>query len=121
MKKGLIRLTDEKDIFYDSIEKVYRYRMHCPNCAIVISKCRCYKDIDILLDDINDGIADYACSSKCVFLLCGDWDELTEAMQTAGIWGKTIEELSEEESKIIMELLLNDYDFDSPGGNNCEI
>jgi len=23
MKEGLIRLTDEKDIFYDSIEKVY--------------------------------------------------------------------------------------------------
>ena len=80
MKEGLIRITGEKDIFYDSIEKVYRYRMHCPNCKKVISICRCYQDLDALLINIDDGIADYTCSSKCA-LNFGEWDELGEAMQ----------------------------------------
>lgn len=83
MKDGLIRLTDEKDIFYDSIEKIFRYRMHCPNCGATISMCRCYFDLDRLLDDIDDDIADYTCSSKCALLL-GEWDELPDAMQEAG-------------------------------------
>jgi hypothetical protein len=84
MKEGLIRLTDEKDIFYDSIEKVYRYRMHCPNCGKVALNCQCYHDLDRLLGDIDDGIADYTCSAKCA-LLIGEWDELDEAMASAGL------------------------------------
>ena len=84
MRNGLIRITGEKDIFYDSIEKVYRYRMHCPNCHKVIPQCMCYNDIGKLMNDIDDGIADFTCSSKCA-LLMGDWDELDEAMQHGGI------------------------------------
>lgn len=41
MKDGLIRLTNEKDIVYDSIGKTYRYRMHCPKCG-AIGICKCY-------------------------------------------------------------------------------
>lgn len=80
MKEGLIRLTDKKDVFYDSIEKVYRYRQHCPNCGVVLPKCQCYEDLDLLLMDIDDNIADVCCSSKCC-LLMGGFDELDEAMQ----------------------------------------
>ncbi len=84
MKEGLIRLTDEKDIFYDSIEKVYRYRMHCPNCKQVISTCVCYNDLDVLYGDIDDGIADYTCSSKCTVLSWGMSEEVAEAMRELG-------------------------------------
>ena len=84
MKEGLIRLTDEKDIFYDSIEKVYRYRMHCPNCKQVISTCICYNDLDVLLMDIDERVADYTCSSKCTVLSWGMSEEVTEAMQELG-------------------------------------
>lgn len=84
MKDGLIRLTDEKDIFYDSIERVYRYRQHCPQCNTVLKNCICYNDLDLLLNDIDDGISDYTCSSKCA-LLIGDFDELNEAMQEVGL------------------------------------
>jgi len=84
MKEGLIRLTNEKDIFYDSIEKVYRYRMHCPNCKTVISTCICYNDLDVLLMDIDEGVADYTCSSKCTVLSWGMSEEVAEAMRELG-------------------------------------
>jgi len=90
MKDGLIRLTDEKDIFYDSIEKVYRYRQHCPNCGTKIDNCMCYNDLDLLLSDIDDGIADYTCSAKCA-LLVGEWDEMTDAMEEVGCYRKAAE------------------------------
>lgn len=83
MKDGLIRLTNEKDIFYDSVEKVYRYRGHCANCGIKL-KCQCYEDLDLLLSDIDDDIADTCCSSKCC-LLVGDWEELNDVMQSLGM------------------------------------
>lgn len=179
MKEGLIRLTDEKDIFYDSIEKVYRYRMHCSYCDNVIPRCQCYHDLDKLLEDIDEGIADYACSYKCS-LMGGEWDELEEAMCRAGIhkntndliktlsdeqireyltkeydghnicccWdkykrknlllvikenrledeileyfkiskGKTVEELTEEEAKKVVDILCDEYDFDFPRGEEC--
>ena len=181
MKNGLIRLTNEKDIFYDSIEKIYRYRMHCPKCG-ALGICKCYdQDLDGLRDDIDDGIADYTCSSKCA-LIIGKWDKLAEAMQSVGIYkdasdlikkvsdaqikkylkkeydgchifidwdkrthediltmleennligdmleyfnisrGKSIEELSEEESRKVFDLLTEDGDFDFPGGKECVI
>jgi hypothetical protein len=84
MKEGLIRLTDEKDIFYDSIEKVYRYRMYCPNCKQVISTCICYNDLDVLFMDIDEGTANYTCSSKCTVLSWGMSEEVTEAMRELG-------------------------------------
>ena len=78
MKDGFIRINDNNDIFYDSIEKVCRYRMHCSECEKLIPTCRCYHDLDCLLIDIEEGIADYTCSAKCC-LVGGDWDELGEA------------------------------------------
>ncbi len=85
MKNGLLRLTDEKDIFYDSIEKIYRYRMHCSNCGIEVQPCRCYNDLDRLLCDIDDHLADKPCSAKCSLLLWEDDDYLDEIMQEVGL------------------------------------
>lgn len=111
MKEGLIRLTDEKDIFYDSIEHTYRYRQHCPNCGVLLPKCQCYSDLDELLGDIADNIADVCCSSKCC-LLIGEWEELDEAMQEAGIESNLEDclfKLTEEQVKETV----NEYDLPS--------
>lgn len=184
MKEGLIRLTDEKDIFYDSIEKVYRYRMHCPKCGQVSSTCRCYHELDALLGDIDDGIANYTCSAKCALLLAdrGNHGDVGEAMQAAGIYknpteliktlsdeqlkdylqsvyegcriricwekhnresmlvmlkenelevdiveeyniyrGKSVQELTEEEAKVVLGILTEDSDFDGPYGEDCSL
>ncbi|WP_372855196.1 hypothetical protein [Pedobacter sp.] len=60
--------------------------------------------------NIDDGIADFTCSSKCALLL-GEWDELDEAMQEAGLERDvnialtelTSEQLSEEIKKYTIE------------------
>jgi len=108
MKEGLIRITGEKDVFYDSIERVYRYRMHCPNCGNVIPTCRCYQDIDELLMDIDAGIANY-CSSKCA-LLNEEWYEIGEAMESLGISRDLRECVSEITDEQLKECL-GDYEI----------
>ncbi len=109
MKEGLIRITGEKDIFYDSFERVYRYRMHCPNCGKVISICRCYQDIDDLLMNIDDGIANYTCSSKCE-LLIGEWDEIGEAMQALDL-SRDLKECVSEITDEQLKECLRDYEI----------
>ena len=120
MKDGLIRLKVNINIFYDSVIKQYRYRMHCPECGTEIQNgCRCYNDLDILLMDIDDGIADFTCSAKCC-LARDDWDELGEAMQTAGL-NIDYKDLSEEQSQTVLDILTDGADFESPGGEECAI
>lgn len=63
MKEGLIRLTDEKNIFYDQQEKRYRYRMHCEMCGKV-SGCRCFNTLEEVEKFRDDGV-EYICSSRC--------------------------------------------------------
>lgn len=119
MKEGLIRLTNEKNIFYDSIERVYRYRIHCPNCGIIVPTCRCYNDLDLLLSDIYEKISDCYCSSKCL-LLGGEWDEITYAMIECCIDPETkIEDLTEKQAKEIKDILIEGADFDYPNGDFC--
>ena len=121
MKEGLIRLKNEKNIFYDSIEKVYRYRMHCPMCGKIITPCQCYHDLYRLERDIDDGIADYTCSSKCS-LMGNEWEELGEAMQAVGIDNITnIADLTEKQACAVLEILTENADFDYPGGEDCII
>ena len=120
MKDGLIRLTGEKDIFYDSVEKVYRYRMHCPGCGKAINNCMCYQNLDRLCRDIIDGIADYTCSAKCALML-GGWDDLDEAMQATGIQDHGINDLTEEQAKKVLKILTEKEDCDCwPGGKDCD-
>lgn len=41
MKEGFVRITGMPDVFYDSIEKLYRYRMHCPaESTLVVNASR---------------------------------------------------------------------------------
>jgi len=121
MKEGLIRLTGEKDIFYDSAGKVYRYRMHCLNCDMVSTNCRCYHDLDDLLSDIDAGLANYTCSSICA-LLYGHFDEITDAMEECGhSRDNTIDSLTEDQALRVLSLLVAGEDFDCPGGKNCEV
>lgn len=109
MKAGLVRLTGERDIFYDSIDKIYRYRMHCPGCKKVIPTCRCYGEdtggLDRLLIDIDDGIADCTCSSKCA-LVINDCCEVAEVMQEAGFekdLRACLNQLTEEQSLDVLK------------------
>ena len=80
-KQWLIKLTNEDNLFYDSEEKVYRYRMHCPHCGKV-SGCICYNDLETAELDVNE--VDVCCSAKCC-LEGGEWDELDEALQAVGL------------------------------------
>jgi len=119
MKEGLIRITNEKNIFYDSIEKVYRYRQHCPNCSTIIDYCMCYSNLDLLYSDIDNGISEHTYSAKCA-LLAGDWDELPDAIEDMGYEkGKPIKDLTEEEARKILEKLTFDFDGDYPHGDAC--
>ncbi|MBE0522209.1 MAG: hypothetical protein IBX39_08120 [Candidatus Methanoperedenaceae archaeon] len=124
MKDELIKLTNEKDIFYDSIKKVYRYRMHCPNCGTVIKPYKCYHDLDVLRTDINEGLANYTCSSKCA-LLIGNWNNIDEVVQLLGLdvdVKKDISELTEDQATQVLNILTDGEDyFDYPHGEDCTI
>ncbi len=63
MKENLIRLTDETDLFYDSEDRLYRYRMHCPYCG-KYSGCRCFPTLEKVEDFVENGM-NFLCSSKC--------------------------------------------------------
>lgn len=178
MKEGLIRITGERNIFYDSEERVYRYKMHCPQCGIKLDKCMCYNNIEVLHSDIDDGIADDTCSARCT-LIIGEFDEITDVMEDMGFYrkaseliinipdkdikeylegilgfghkinfseqnrdqmlkilnenqleediiehfeierGKSINELTEDEAKKVLELIRDDSDWDYPNGDFC--
>lgn len=121
MKEGLVKLTDEDNIFYDSIEKMYRYMMHCPKCY-KISGCRCFEDLEDAEEASTSGL-DFCCSSKCSIDMldsCED-ERIKELMQELHI-EKDIKDLTEEDASLILEDLCNDYDsldYDYMGGDAC--
>lgn len=82
MIEGLIKITDEENMFYDSEERLYRCRMHCPSCGDM-SGCRCFETIEEAYEFIEGG-CDYLCSCKC-YLDDVDECELGEAMKEMGI------------------------------------
>ncbi len=45
MKEGLVKITGEDNLYYDSITKQYKSAMHCPICG-KYSGCWCYPDFD---------------------------------------------------------------------------
>jgi len=121
LKDGLVRLKENENIFYDSVNGVYKYRMHCPECGKVIDYCRCYNDLHILYADIDEGIADYTCSARCC-LLCGDWDEIEDALMDVEFNKNTkLSNLSETQAQTILDYLTDGVDFDAPSGYECEI
>jgi hypothetical protein len=108
MKEGLIRLTGEKDIFYDSIEKVYRLRVYCPHCGVAVESCLCYDTLDALLDDVVSYAPSMTCSYLHALLCHDDTDEVSEAIQVAGLKldnEKLFLELSEQQLDPILKRL----------------
>ena len=63
MKETLIRLTGEKNLFYDSEDRLYRYRMYCPYCGKE-SGCRCFDTLKKAETFAVDSVP-IVCSSKC--------------------------------------------------------
>lgn len=121
-REGLIKLTDEDNIFYDSIEKIYRYRTHCPNCKKV-SGCRCFED----LEDVEEASAsqlDFCCSSKCSIDKLDPCEEerIKEIMLLLNI-EKDIKDLTEDEASLIIGELIDEYDsldYDYINGETCQ-
>ncbi len=107
-KQWLIKLTGEDNLFYDSEEKVYRYRNHCPTCGTV-SGCQCFKDLETAEEATFEDL-DYCCSSKCVLIYnkeeggVDDIDAIYEAMTTLGIRKGLTELTYQEVLKVIREL-----------------
>jgi len=123
LKDGLIRLKENKDIFYDSVDGVYKYRMHCPYCGKVIDNCRCYNDLQKLSIDIDDGIADYSCCAKCCLLNDDEWDDIEDALIDAKLDKNTkLSDLSETQAQSVLDYLTDGGNaFDAPSGYECEI
>lgn len=79
----LVKITDEENLFYDSEERLYRYRMHCPACGET-SGCRCFETIEKAYDFMENDY-DYLCSSRCFIESAVDDYELGEAMKEIGL------------------------------------
>lgn len=102
--EGTIKLTAEDNLFYDSIERVYRYRMHCPQCGKP-SGCRCFPDLEEAETATMDA-CDYACSSKCSVLYAyeNNDSQIEEALECLDL-KKSIKDLTEEETALIIPFL----------------
>jgi len=86
MREGFIILTGKKDIFYDSLDRVYRVRMHCPHCT-KFSGCRCFDTLEKAEEFIEDGIP-FVCSSKCSLMILVDdvgVNDIGDTMKGMGI------------------------------------
>lgn len=130
MKEGLIKITGMDDVFYDSIERLYRYRMFCPSCG-KYSGCRCFpelEDAEFAYEEEND----CTCSYKCSLIAIADfdgWDDVLLTMKSLGLmWrlraivvaiGLYFDEywISEETCKKYFNEV--DYDFDYIEGEFC--
>ena len=86
MKENLIRLTGEKDLFYDSEDRLYRYRMHCPQCG-KYSGCRCFDELEKAENFAVEGM-NFLCSSRCFLKSLIDdqgIDDIGDTMKEMGI------------------------------------
>lgn len=142
----LTKITGEENIFYDSEERLYRYRMHCPNCGKE-SGCKCFEEIDEVYEFMDEGF-DYTCSYRCFIDCFGDF-ELEESMKDMGLidinyksvvpvfiqkiirtvryffntWRlkwyiyKYTRYMSEDDAREVIEFM--DLDYDGTGGISC--
>lgn len=113
MKEGFIKITGEDNLFYDSIKKEYRYRMHCPYCHKV-SGCWCFEELDQvpMFDEERPQI--YCCNVHFVL-------EADGAGEIALEMGITIKPTMEEwNASKIVKVLLEDMDNDWVSGMVCK-
>ncbi len=119
--EGIIKLTNEDNLFYDSVERVYRYRMHCPQCKKP-SGCRCFPDLEEAETATMED-CDCACSSKCSVLYAyeNNDSQIEEALEELG-FKRQIKELTEEEISLIIPFLYaNDKDLIRDAIDSLEI
>jgi len=120
-REGLIKLTGEDNLFYDSIEKVYRYRMHCPRCR-KISGCQCFEDLeDAEYASIHE--LDYCDTYKCTLREIIDYGnhDIERIMSSLEI-KKNINNLTEKEAENIIDEISQEIDMDDDyiGGESCQ-
>jgi len=125
MKECLIRLTDEKDLFYDSEDRCYRYRMHCPYCG-KYSGCRCFPTLEKAENFAEDGM-NFLCSSMCFLNSMIDdqgREDIGDTMKEMGmIWRlkwyvyKYTGYISEQDAYEVIDTM--EIDFDSVEGESC--
>lgn len=120
-REGLIKLTGEDNLFYDSIEKVYRYRMHCPKCT-KISGCQCFEDLEEA-EHVSMYELDHCCTYKCTVMEivehgAYDIDEIMLLLEIK----KDIESLTEEDASEIIDKIEQEIDMDNDyiGGESCK-
>lgn len=120
-KEGLIKLTGEDNLFYDSIEKVYRYRMHCPACT-KLSGCQCFECLEDAERASMLGL-DYCDTYKCEVMTiveCGIYD-IDRIMSLLEI-KNDINSLTEEDAENICDEIIqeSDIDYDYMTGESCQ-
>ena len=125
MNKYLIKITGEQDLFYDSEDRVYKYRMHCPYCSKE-SGCRCFETLGKAEDFMDDSIG-FMCSNKCSLINFIDEfeeDDVRDTMKEMGIiWRlkwyifKLTGRISENDAYEVLEII--DLDYDSMEGEAC--
>lgn len=141
MKENLIRLIDEDNLFYDSEDRLYRYRMNCPYCG-KYSGCRCFPTLEKAEDFGIDGTP-FLCSSRCFLKSLIDdqgIDDIGDTMKEMGVvkWGikhlsyisyyisvwrlkwyifKYIGYISEKDAYEVIDTM--EIDFDSVQGESC--
>jgi len=120
MKEGLVKITDTDNLYYDSITKQYKYKMHCPYCG-KHSGCWCFPDFDSV-PIFEEEFPNTYCSDRHFVL--GESDSVGEIASEMGITIKpTMEEWNA--SKIVRARMEDgydgDYDGDIPSGETCQI
>lgn len=70
MINKFIKISGYDNLFYDSEEKVYRYRMYCSVCG-KLSGCRCFQELESAeLAEDNDSSS--LCSCRCFLISYAD-------------------------------------------------
>ena len=121
MREGLIKLTGEDNLFYDSIEKVYRYRMHCPICK-KISGCQCFDDLEDA-ENMSMYELDYCDTYKCTIMELmkyrnNDIDRIIPSLDIK----KNINDLTEKDAENIIDEISQEMNMDDDyiGGESCK-
>lgn len=120
-REGLIKLTGEDNLFYDSIEKVYRYRMHCPRCK-KLSGCQCFEDLeDAEYSSMHE--LDYCDTYRCTLKELIDYKnyDIDRIMFLLDI-KKNINDMTELDAENIIEEISQEIDIDDEYlyGESCQ-
>lgn len=120
MKNGLVKITGENNLYYDSTIKQYKFVMHCPLCG-KYSGCWCFPDFESI-PMWDEECPNTYCSDRCFVLdLKEDLEDIAAELKIT--IKPTIEEWTA--SKVVhayLEEYLEDGDlyFDC-SGKSCEV